>query len=322
MTCAGRRVELFHAFRRAASKLGLPLEVHAADASWLAPVMHLADFSSIVPRVDDASYVSRLLQLVRKKGIDMLVPLIDTDLPKLAAARDRFRKAGCIPLISSAEVVATCRDKIRTYACLKQAGIDTPETWTLADAMKRRAHRFPYFLKPRQGSASKGSFRIDDMDELRTLGKRVPDAIVQEFVPGIEHTLDVYMGLDGRFRCAVPRRRIEVRGGEVIKAVVVRDGAMIVLGARVAEALGDCMGVITIQLMVTTGGALRVIEVNPRFGGGVPLAIAAGADFPRWLLQEAMGQTPAIRPDGYTDGVVMLRFDDSVFAATMGKPSK
>ncbi len=129
----------------------------------------------------------------------------------------------------------------------------------------------------------------------------------------MEHTLDVYTGFDGVPRCAVPRRRIEVRGGEVVKALVVKDRRLIDTGFRVAEVLGECCGVITIQLILTARGRIRVIEINPRFGGGAPLGIAAGADYPKWLLQEATGRTPRIKRDGYRDGMSMLRFDESVF---------
>jgi carbamoyl-phosphate synthase large subunit len=82
------------------------------------------------------------------------------------------------------------------------------------------------------------------------------------------------------------------------------------------------MGVITIQLIVTPNGRIRVIEINPRFGGGAPLAIHAGADFPRWLLEAATGGTPRIRPDGYRDGVSMTRFDDSIFLVSDAHPPR
>lgn len=301
------------AFREAGASLRLPLEIHAADASWYAPAMHMADVATIIPSVAASNYISSLLSLVCKHRIDMLIPLIDTDLPKLSTARDRFQKIGCLAVISSAKVVGLCRDKLKTWQFLKDAGIDTPDTWTLDEALRRRKHAFPYFLKPREGSASKGSFKIRSLDELKTLGRRVPDAIVQEFVPGVEHTLDVYTGLDGLPRCVVPRRRLEVRGGEVVKAVVVKDHAMIDAGCQIACALQECRGVITIQLIHTPEGHLRVIEVNPRFGGGVPLAIHAGADFPKWLLQTAIGSEPVVRFDDYQDDAVMLRYDQSVF---------
>lgn len=312
-TCAGRRVELVRAFQRAAEKLGLSLTTHGADVTQLAPAMHCVDRAHIVPPIASADYVPRLLDLVKRRRIDLLVPLLDAELTPIADAREEFRSRGCVALISSPQVVRACRDKLLTFHTLRDGGIDTPETWTWSKAIERAEHHFPYYLKPRSGSAAMGNYIVANVDELRTFGLRVRDAIVQEYVEGWEHTIDVYTGLDGVPRCAVPRKRLEVRTGEVSKGVVVKDPRIMAVGIRVAEMLGACRGVITVQCMVTPAGRIRVIEVNPRFGGGVPLSIHVGADFPRWILQEWLGRRPRIRPDGFRDDVAMLRFDDSVF---------
>jgi len=324
-TCVGRRVELLQAFRRAAKRAGVRVVLIGADASWLAPAMHLCDRAVLVPGVDRAEYIPSLLEITRRLKVHLLVPLIDHELPVLSKAREQFAQAGCTALISSRRVIQICRDKIRTFAFLTANGIDTPRTWPLAEVLKRKRHRFPYFMKPRRGSASLGSYKITNADELRTLGRRVPQAIVQEFVPGVEHTLDVYAGFDGRPRCVVPRRRLEVRGGEVSKAELVKDPQMIEVGRRVVEALAECVGVVTIQCIVTPSGRIRVIEINPRFGGGVPLAIQAGADFPRWIMMEYLGRRCRIAMDGYRDHVHMLRYDQSVFTDTLAsgrRPSR
>jgi carbamoyl-phosphate synthase large subunit len=180
-------------------------------------------------------------------------------------------------------------------------------------------------MKPRYGSAAVGNFVIHGLDELRTLGRRVQDALVQEFVAGAEHTLDVYCGFDGRPRCVVPRKRLEVRNGEVSKSLIVKNTRIMAVGKQVAEALGECRGVVTVQCMLMPNGRIRVIEINPRFGGGAPLAIHAGADFPKWMLQETMGLKPRIAPSAFRDDVVMLRFDDAVFvprASQLARSSK
>jgi carbamoyl-phosphate synthase large subunit len=299
--------------------LHIDLAVHGADASRLSPAQHHVDRAHLAPTVASGDYVDALCRLVRRHSIDLLIPLIDSELAPIANAVERFADVGCFAAISSPGVIATCRDKLATYQALRDAGIDTPKTWTLADALARDRHRFPYFLKPRSGSAAMGNHVVTDLDELRVLGRRVPDAIVQEFVEGTEHTLDVYTGLDGVPRCVVPRRRLEVRGGEVSKGIVVKDRAIMAIGRRVAEVLGDCRGVITVQCIVTPAGRIRVIEINPRFGGGVTLAIHAGADFPQWILMECLGARPRINPTGFRAGVAMLRFDDSVFVSNAAR---
>jgi carbamoyl-phosphate synthase large subunit len=125
--------------------------------------------------------------------------------------------------------------------------------------------------------------------------------------------VDVYAGLDGAARVAVPRRRLEVRGGEVAKARTVRHPEIIRQSLRLVESLGECAGVVTLQGFLTPEGRIKFIEINPRFGGGAPLAIRAGADFPLWLIEEHLGRRPAIEPAGWQDGLLMLRYDAAVF---------
>ncbi len=317
-TCAGRRVELITAFRQGARSLGLRPEIHVVDTETHFAAACIADRAHRVPPTQSEDYIGALLDIVRQRKIDMLVPLIDTDLVKLADTRDEFARLSCAAMVSAPQVVRTCRDKLLTYRFLTRHGIDTPATWTPRDALGRKHHTFPYFLKPRAGSASKGNFIVRNRHDLTAMVPRVPDPIVQEFVGGVEHTLDVYAGFDGRPRCVVPRERIEVRGGEVTKARTVKNPAIINTGVRVVEALAECVGLITIQLILTPEGRIRVIEINPRFGGGVPLAIHAGANFPKWLLAEWLGRKPRIRLSQFRDGQIMLRYHQSYFLNGVG----
>ena len=306
-------MELIRAFQAAAQRLSVRLEVHGADATPLCPAIHFVDRPHVTPTIVSGKYTDALLQIVRTEKINLLVPLIDSELQSVAQAAAKLARLGCRAVISSPGVVRTCRDKMRTFEVLTKAGIDTPQTWAWKTALRRRRHQFPYYLKPRTGSAAMGNYVVRNRAELAVFGKLVPDAIVQEFVEGVEHTLDIYTGFDGVPRCVVPRRRLEVRTGEVSKGVVVKDAAIMDVGRRVAEMLGECRGVITVQCMVTRRGRIRVIEINPRFGGGAPLSIHAGAGFPKWLLQEWLGDRPRIDPLGFRDGVAMLRYDESVF---------
>lgn len=312
-TCAGRRVELLQAFRAAAARLGVPLRTIGIDNDPTAPAMFCVDEAVLAPRANDPAYIPLVLDVVRRSSAAALIPTIDTDLQVLSDHRDEIARLGCIPLIGEPDVIRTCRDKTLTYAFLRRNGIDTPETLT-PDQLRGRTLKFPLFMKPRTGSASLGAHRINDQNELDYHLPRCVDPIIQEFVAGVEHTLDVYVGLTGTPRCVVPRARWQVRGGEVSKGVVVKDLDVMNAGRRVVEALGPSVrGLVTLQCIVTGSRHIRFIEINPRFGGGAPLGIAAGANYPLWILQELLGQSPTITFDGFRHGLCMLRYDWSVF---------
>lgn len=313
-TCVGRRVELLQAFRAAARRLKIPVRLVGLDSDLTAPALYCADEPVIVPRVTDPSYMSAVLDAVRAHGVAMLIPTTDTDLPVISQNRAALTAAGCIPLIGEPDVIDRCRDKIRTYQHLRQHNIDTPETFAPQQLPAPPDRRFPLFIKPRTGSASQWVHKIDDETDLEYYLRRVHDPIIQEFVTGVEHTLDVYVGLSGVPRCVVPRARWQVRAGEVCKGVVVKDAAIMEAGRQVVQSLGPSVrGIVTLQCIVTPQHRIRFIEINPRFGGGAPLSIAAGADFPAWLLQELRGQSPPIAFDGFFHGMCLLRYDWTVF---------
>jgi len=312
LTCIGRRVALLEAFRRAMGNLGIKGRLYGADHSVLAPGFHVADEGLLVPSVTGPDYVEALLEQCQKHDIGLVVPLIDWELEALSRARARFAQVGARLVISSPDVVDICRDKQKTFEFLKAHGFDTPEVIPPEKAMDGP---FPLFMKPRFGSSARDVHYVPDREALAfySRGGGASACVVQEFVRGKEHTVDVYAGLDGVPRVAVPRQRLEVRGGEVAKARTVRHAEIIQQSMRLVEALGECCGVITLQCFLTPSGDIKFIEINPRFGGGVPLAIRAGADFPLWLIEEHLGRRPDIQPGDWQDGLLMLRYDAGVF---------
>ncbi len=314
-TCVGRRVELLQAFRAAARRLGINLRLIGTDTSLRSPGMACVDERFVTGRVTESAYSDQVLEIVREHKVRALIPTIDPDLPVISSLRDPLREAGCEPMIAEPGVVEACGDKIRTFEFLRRHHIDTPETFAPSQLPPRGKREYPYFLKPRGGSASIGAHKLEDERDLEYYLAKIRDPIVQEFVAGKEHTLDVYVGLTGEPRCVVPRLRWETRGGEVVKGVVVKDSEIMEAGRRVALALGPSVrGLVTLQCMVTPQRRICFIEINARFGGGAPLGIAAGADYPGWLLQELTGKTPQIAMDGFHDGLCMLRYDWSAFA--------
>ena len=86
---------------------------------------------------------------------------------------------------------------------------------------------------------------------------------------------------------------------------------MIRLALETAEALG-IRGPANIQAKLTDENA-KIFEVNPRFSGGIPLTIAAGADFPAWLIEMCCGRN--VRPSigKFTDGLVMACYEAAIF---------
>lgn len=312
-TAAGRRVSLVRLFRRAMRTLGDDGRLVTADVTMAAPAHYVGDEPVQVPRCTEAGYIPRLLEICGARRIALLVPLIDPELIVLAPHRDAFAAIGTRLVLSDAETIAIGDDKVRTGAFFQSIGIAAPRHYDAAEIAGLDEARLPLFVKPRAGSSSIGATRIDTLAQLRFHLADRADLIVQDYVTGSEITVDVYADAGSVPRCAVPRRRLAVRAGEVSKALTVNDAEIIAQSLEIVRRLPGAKGCITLQCFKGADGGLTFIEINPRFGGGYPLSAHAGADFPLWLLQEARGETPDYaRGQAFTDRLCMLRYDDEI----------
>lgn len=312
-TCIGRRVTLLQYFRAAAHNLGIKAVFMGTDTTALAAALQLCDKKFVLPPVNSQGYIRSLLKIVKTEKIDLIIPTIDTELEILAINRDKFAKLGTMVLVSEPGVISTCRDKRKIHDFFTSNGFDTPKICTPKAALEAKRIKFPLFLKPWDGSAAKANAVVKNREELRLYSKHIRHCMVQEFIKGTEYTCDAYVDRDMKVRCVVPRKRIEVRGGEVSKGQVVKNVHIMQAVAKLVEKLEAGPGVITVQCFLTDDGKLKFMEVNPRFGGGVILAITAGADFPKWILSELTGKKADIEFDAFKDGLIMLRYDEQVF---------
>lgn len=314
LSSAGRRYALLQIFRKALAELGLPGAVMAADMTALSAAYQAADQGFLVPHCTSPEFVPRVLEICRENEISLVVPTIDTELPVYAKNRDAFARIGTTVAVSSKETVAIAGDKARTHAWLSASGFPTVRQATIEEARSdRAAWPFPFLVKPAGGSSSIGVGIMRDEVQLEA-ATRGGGYIAQTIAPGIEHTIDVLVTRAGRSVCAVPRRRLEVRAGEVSKGMTVRSPELETLARRISEALPGAYGCLNVQVFHDDRtGAMNVIELNARFGGGYPLSWEAGAKYPTWMIEDLLGLPSTASAATWRDRLLMLRFDDAVF---------
>lgn len=309
LTSVGSRVELVQAFRNAAKDLQIPLTIIGADVSELAPALYFCTQAEIVPPIASEDYIPALLRICRARGVNALIPTIDTDLPLLADNRQRFEALGTQVCIMDPDKIAICRDKRQTAAYFRSLGLTTPET---VDHFEHYTAGFPAFIKPFNGSASIGANRAEDQAELAFYAAKLPDGyIVQPFIHGTEYTVDVFCDFQGDPVYITPRVRIALRAGEVLKTRVHHRPDItrqILLLLRQLRPRGP----VTVQLIRDAAGTNHFLEINPRFGGGAPLSMMAGANSARALLRILMGEKVEYVPEAADEGATFSRFDQSV----------
>lgn len=306
---AGRRVELVQSFQKAAKRLNLKSNVVAGDCSETAPAIYFADRRAILPRINEDNYVDEIINVCKREGIRLVIPTIDTDLLLLSEERERIEsESGAVVLISSTEVISICRDKINTQKFLEENGFKIPKMYS-EEELNSENLQFPLFIKPKSGSSSINTFKVNNLEELTTYRALINGPIVQDFMEGKEFTVDVFLDFEGNLITVVPRLRMATRSGEISKGKIVKDREIIEDIKRLVEILKP-IGHITVQLMKTNKG-IEYIEINPRFGGGAPMSIQSGADSCENLYRLLMGQN-LVYNENYRDNIMFFRFDNSV----------
>lgn len=305
---AGRRVELVQCFQKALAKKSPNSKVVAADAQSLAPALFFADEAVLLPKISEAGYKEALVKIIVEKEIDLVIPTIDPELPILAGIKSEVETdTDATIMIAEPWVINICNDKVLTHQHVTQNGLLAPVIY--ASESELSVENFPIILKPRAGSSSIGVNVVDSIEDLHFLIPRTKDPMIQEMIYGEEYTVDCFSDFSGEIISIVPRLRIATRGGEILKGRIVKDPDVISASKSLLKSL-PMPGHSTIQCFKTKRG-IEFIEVNPRFGGGAPMSIEAGANSCERLIDLLDGHSLTY-DDKYADGLTFLRFDQSI----------
>jgi carbamoyl-phosphate synthase large subunit len=309
LTAASRRVPLVQAFQHALRAIENPGRVIVTDVNPLSPAVHVADRAYRVPLATDPHYLPELLAICEAENVRLAIPTIDDELPLFGASIERFRAIGVLPVCSPESTALTCDDKLATCEVLRAYGVSAARSF-LPETLPRDA-ALPLFIKPRVGRGAVGAFAARTSEELEFFLKYVPNPVVQEYLDGPEYTIDVLCDFRGKPLSIVPRERVVIRAGVIDRGRTVRSQALIDLAVSVCRVL-RFNGPINIQCRMR-GDQPVIIEINPRFSGGIPLTIASGADFPRMLLELASGREVVPSIGQFEDDLWMTNYESAVF---------
>jgi predicted ATP-grasp superfamily ATP-dependent carboligase len=252
-----------------------------------------------------AEWLDALDSLVEQYRYRLIFPTSDSSLVLLAEHVDRLgRERVAVP---NSEALAAFADKTATRRLAAELGVSTatgmavgPDT---AAAELERSFGLPLVLKPsssyRPGHAkakTAASILATSEDVARELARgRNQGLVAEQFFPGEGVGVSV-LAHEGRVRLAWQHRRLaavgptgrsSARKGEAVDPVLLRDVEALAKEVRLS-------GVAMFEFRQNPGTRAHIlIEVNCRFWGSLPLALAGGADFPLELWRQLTGSAAA-----------------------------
>ena len=239
------------------------------DGSTDSPAQFFCDEMHIVPFASAPNYKEEMLKVIRKVKPDIIVPTFDEDLILFDSIKHQI---DCIVLISPSETIHVCNDKRKTAETFPDL---VAKTYLLDEVHK--LHPYPLFIKPAIGRGSKIGFKVENDEDLEYALKKVKEPIIQEWLPGPEVTLDTFADFEGNLLGIAPRIRAQTRGGISTKGLFIKD-EQITNACRIVHERLKIVGPTNTQFIKDSSGNWKLLEINPRYAGGLGLSYQAGFD--------------------------------------------
>ena len=312
MPSAGRKVALMRALGRHFKVYPCGLPPQEGAACCLAGAGRYVE----LPRSNDPEFGSALVDAIERIHVDVVLPVRNEDMLPLWTLKDRILQAGAKLVLSPPETLLQCFDKLLLYRKLSGHHFHAPYTELASNWRELPPDPFPLFVKERHGSGSRLAQKVRTPEELGAIMvHHDPDSlVVQPFIEGQEYTADMFFDADGVLKQWVLRKRLSVLNGQMDAGEVVDPaGFADSLSFHKVINIGHFLrfeGPINVQF-IKREETCQITDVNPRFSGGVGLTIAAGADFPAYLLELVSGGEVAPRP--YRPGRKAISYTDYVY---------
>lgn len=261
-------------------------ELYMADIDPCAAGLYLVppQRRKIIPSGTSATFLSELLKICQKHEIELLIPTVDAELLPIALHKEQFTQHGIRVPLSSSHSLELCRDKYKLLEYCKDTGlipsfqILTKETLVVD---------YPLFAKPRLGSGGHGAMVIENDESFELLPKD-GSYIIQELLSGDEYSVDTYVQRNGCPIVAVPRLRMKIDSGIAVASQTKNHPLLIEYALTIIKKVRITY-VANVQFKANAKGEFKLLEINPRFPGTLPLTAAAGIDIPKLLIQDVMG---------------------------------
>jgi carbamoyl-phosphate synthase large subunit len=298
MLGGGKRVSLLERFKEASQQLGFKLKAFAYELDDQQPISQFAEVivgkrwlaDGIEEEIRDISQVNR---------IDLIISNVDQATLVQSRIRESLNAASFCSNLGSAEICLS-KKSFQTFCDENSLGV-------IPLALEGQ---YPVFAKPNYGSASEGAIIVASKLEKDSLPSG-SDYLIQKYIKGVEYSVDAYVSRNGKICGISPRRRLRTLGGESVETETLHDAEIYQRTRQVIDKL-HLIGPLTIQFIREDfTQKLYLLEVNPRFGGGVIASIEAGFNFPQMMLEECIGQEPTVILEGKK--LKMIRYFKEVF---------
>jgi len=263
----------------------------------------VADFRYPNPTKEPEAFLDTLEKVViENKPEDEATPYVLMPIHKetylIARNRERFEPHIRVP-VPEIEHIEQVHNKGTLAAYAMDRGLPTPQTWMPADMAEFESIasqvELPAFVKLRESAAGVGIRKVKTVDDLKSTFKEFVEhfklkeadyPIIQQGVPGDDYCVTTLFD-HGKMVASMTYRGLRAfpaeRGATVMRETVEAE-AMEKVAAELMGSIGwHGVAELDFRWEGRPESQPNLIEVNPRFFGGLIQSVESGWDYP-WLL--------------------------------------
>lgn len=260
------------------------------------------------PLTDERSFIDSLAKVA--ESLDLLLPVSTNVLLAVARHRQLFEERGTIVPIPDIDTIRAANGKRSLMKIASSLAIPAPRTYTESSfdsatfpLVVKLADDEGLYLDPRSRYAIVRS-REELEREYRRLDAIKGEPLVQEYIEGEGYGFSAVCdrGKTLVFFCHRRIREYPAAGGPSSLCVCVRDPKLEEYSMRLLDHLRWHGAAMVEFKKERRSGEYKLMELNPRFAGSLPLAEHAGVNLPDILVRRAKGLTVPGEPPGYATG--------------------
>lgn len=220
-----------------------------------------------VPYSNHPDYYAEILKICDLEKIDFIIPSYDADQKLFYPENPDLLARNVTSLSTSRDTLEIYRDKEIMHSFLSRNNFPVPRQYLPSDVR----HDAEYFIKPRDGVASRGARKVKG----DALPSNIEDFVIQEICSEPEYTLECF-----HYKHAfssVVRERIATRAGVCVKTKIYHDPRLENIAREFAGKVKAPL-YFNLQFMKNEAGEPVITDVNLRLAGGMSLSHAAGWD--------------------------------------------
>ncbi|MCF7971706.1 MAG: ATP-grasp domain-containing protein [Methylococcaceae bacterium] len=286
---------------RSLSRQGIHCDIASAQNK---PISEFSRFAKQVfiypdPLTDTHAFIDAICRLLQEYHYDLIIPVTERTLIPLSASPqlDPWRDSLAI---ADKKALALVLDKAKTLQLAVQCGVHTPFSHTVASFsdIERLASSldYPVVIKPGQSIPNADIRRqlsvayAHSAEQLRQLSEPLLAScqlLIQEYAQGIGTGVEI-LANHGEIVYAFQHERLHelplTGGGSCLRKSIAVNAVLLEASRKLIKAL-NWHGVAMVEFKwLPDTDKYWLMEINGRFWGSLPLAYAAGADFPKMLF--------------------------------------